>query len=180
MTFLLVLTVFVGLLCTLDLLLTLGVIKRLREHTELLAAARSAPPAAQVGDTIGEFHTVAVDGSPVGADALRGETLVGFFSPTCRPCQEKLPSFAELAAARGGRRAGALAVVVTEEDDAAEFVAALEPVARVVVEQRQGPVGRAFKAHSFPTVLMVESDGERLPVVTDSRVALDVPAGTSA
>ncbi|MEV7796272.1 hypothetical protein AB0O68_30440 [Streptomyces sp. NPDC087512] len=180
MSFLIALTVFVGLLCALDLVLTLGVIKRLREHTALLAkGSQPARPAIQVGESVGRFMATTVDGAPLEPGSLHGETLVGFFSPTCRPCQEKLPQFAAYAAARSGGRDGVLAVVVTEEDDAAEFVAALSPVARVVVEGRQGPVGTAFMAHSFPTMLTVESADEGTLVVTDTRVTLDIPAATS-
>ncbi|MGW4022109.1 TlpA disulfide reductase family protein [Streptomyces sp. NPDC005009] len=175
------LTLFVGLLCALDLLLTLGVIKRLREHDSSLAAMPKAQPAVQIGDSVGEFTATAVDGTRVTAGALPGQTLVGFFSPTCRPCQEKLPQFVRYAAARGNGPGSVLAVVVTEDaDEGTEFVAALSPVARVLLDTPRGPVTRAFKARSFPTVLTTEAVGTGLPVVTDNRVALDVPAGTSA
>lgn len=46
MPFLITAVVLVGLLCALDLVLGLGVIKRLREHTEMLNNLNGRPPSA--------------------------------------------------------------------------------------------------------------------------------------
>ena len=51
--------VIVGMLCALNLILTLGVIKRLREHAALLAGG---PPTIAVGEAIGEFSARTVQG----------------------------------------------------------------------------------------------------------------------
>lgn len=171
--------VFVGLLCALDLILTLGVVKRLREHTELLSAVSGPPPALAVGDEVGAFSAATVDGEPVSREALADGTLVGFFSPSCRPCREKLPDFVRLA--RSGGRSRTLAVVVGDAEEAVPFVTELRSVARVVVEQSSAePVGAAFKAAAYPTVLRVGADDDGRLVVRQDRVDLGRASVASA
>ncbi|MCD9194406.1 TlpA family protein disulfide reductase [Streptomyces albireticuli] len=172
--------VLVGSLCTLDLLLTLGVVKRLREHTELLAKVSEnmpgMPPVIGVGEEVGEFTAVGVDGEALTRESLRGDTLVAFFSPNCEPCHEMLPRFVAYARARSGDRERALAVVVGAADLAAEQVEALRPVARVVVEGSDTALTTAFRIKGFPTVLRVAQDGHGHAVVAQNRVNLDSPA----
>ncbi len=69
--------VIVGMLCALNLILTLGVIKRLREHAALLAGG---PPTIAVGEAIGEFSVRTVHGDPLSDRSLGDETLVAFVS----------------------------------------------------------------------------------------------------
>ncbi|MFD2416586.1 TlpA family protein disulfide reductase [Amycolatopsis pigmentata] len=168
--------ILVGLLCAFDLLLTLGVIKRLREHTELLSAAESAPPAPiAVGSEVEDFHVTTVDGESLRADMFDGETLVAFFSPSCGPCQERLPKFVEYAGARPGGRDRALAIVIGDEAQTAAPVAALSPVARVVVEDPDGALANAFEVNAYPTVLMITPNEAGRIVVTDNQVRFDQP-----
>lgn len=104
--------ILVGALGTVDLLLTIGVIKRLREHTELLATM-GAPPAPALGihEEPGDFEVSDADGRVVRRDAL-GDAVVAFFSPTCKPCKATMPAFVEYARAFWGGRDQVLAVVV--------------------------------------------------------------------
>jgi len=167
MAYLAAATALVGLLATVNLLLTVGVVRRLREHTTELAELRSgaavgggdiiAPP----GSPVGELVTSDVDGHPV---TLGDRALVGFFSPHCEPCRERLPEFVAHAAQRAG---GVLAVVAGSPEEAAEAVDQLRPVATVVVEPDQGPVQKAFRVTGFPAFALVE-DG----VVTASHYDL--------
>ncbi|GAA2317054.1 hypothetical protein SVIO_070720 [Streptomyces violaceusniger] len=172
--------VFVGALCALDLILTLGVIKRLREQTTLLAKMSGPPPAISIGEEIGEFEATTVDGEPVSRELLTGETLVAFFSPTCGPCKEKLPAFVDHVRALPAGGTQALAVVVGEADDAAAFLAELSPVARVVLEGVGGPLGKAFQASAYPTLLRVAPGEDGRVVVTANQVALDRPTAVPA
>ena len=167
----------VGLLCVLDLILTLGVIKRLREHTEMMSSMMSGPKTSiGVGEEVGEFTTATVDGEPVGRESLGDDALVGIFSPTCEPCKAKLPHFVEFARNLPRGRDQVLATVVGDAELADELVATLQPVARVVVESGDGAVAAAFKAKGFPTVLRVTQNGEGRVVVTSDRVELNQPA----
>jgi thiol-disulfide isomerase/thioredoxin len=175
MPFLIAGVLFVGLICLLDLVLTLGVIKRLREHTELLAEASSGPPVIATGTMVDTFVTSTVDGEPVDAGALDGETLVGFFSPTCGPCQERLPLFAAFARDMPGGRDRTLAVIIGDDDEVTAPVEALRSVARVVVEAPHGALATAFQVEAFPTLLMIAPGPAGQLVVTDNEVRLDQP-----
>lgn len=151
----------VAVLCLLDLLLTLGVIRRLREHERRLAEAGSAPPRRRLdpGAPVGPFSATATDGSAVSADALAPRAVVAFFSPTCAPCAEQLPRFVDLVAALPGGPGQALAVVCGDLAQAGPLVAKLEPVARVVLEEGLGPLATAFGVFAFPTLYVVDRDG---------------------
>lgn len=172
--------VLVGVLCLVDLVLTIGVVRRLREHTQLLANHGGPKASIGTGAEVGEFHTLETDGTALDRSAFDGPTIVGFFSTTCRPCREKLPDFVEFARHIPGGRSRVLAVVVGDVDTE-PFTSRLTPVARLVVEpDPSAPVCRAFAVAAFPSVLMVEPDGEGTPVVRDEQVDLSLPAGVPA
>src|SRR5690606_15281359 len=94
------LVIVVGAICLLDLVLTVGVIRRLREHSTLiseLGGGRMPVPMLQDGETADAFEAVATTGEVVSRDGLSGNTLVGVFSPDCSACKERLPGFIRLA-----------------------------------------------------------------------------------
>ncbi|BCL16545.1 TlpA disulfide reductase family protein [Micromonospora sagamiensis] len=167
MAYLAAAAVLVGLLATVNLLFTIGVVRRLREHTTELAELRSrggagggvagAAVALPVDARIGEFTATSVDERPVDLVGLGERPLVGFFSPQCQPCKERLPGFVEYAASRAGGADNVLAVVAGTPQEAAETVEQLRQVATVVVEPDQGPVQKAFGVNGFPAFLLVEN-----------------------
>jgi hypothetical protein len=150
-------TVF-GALTLLNLLLTFGIIRRLRRPTT-------------TGTVIGDFTAPDVDGRPVSPVELAGRTLVGFFSPGCDACRESLADFA--AAARSQR---ALAVVMSDAASASEYLPSLTPVSRVVLQEPGGPLIRAFPVTSFPSFFVVESGR----VVAGSASLEDLPISVAA
>ncbi|QFU92692.1 TlpA disulfide reductase family protein [Amycolatopsis sp. YIM 10] len=168
--------VLAGLLCLLDLVLTLGVIKRLREHTELLARANSPRTALAPGERVGEFATSTLDGRRLAQADLGAETLVAFFSPTCEPCEEKIPGFLDFAREFPGGRDRVLAVVVGDPAEANWRVEDFFDVARVVVEPAEGAVSTAFGVRGFPSVLITGPGPDGVPVVTTDDVRLTAPA----
>jgi thiol-disulfide isomerase/thioredoxin len=151
--------VVVGVLCVVDLLLSVGVIRRLREHTALLAQLRAAGPApAELpgpGARVGEFSATTLAGDGVTLATTGGQTLVGFFSPGCAPCKALLPGFVEYAGVAG---TPVLAVIVGDGPEVAGLTAALEPVAQVVHEEHGGAVSGAFGASMFPALLVVDAN----------------------
>lgn len=181
MSFLVAGFVVLGALTLLNLLLTLGVIRRLRDHTGLLnrssdPAHRDASPTRPVDAVVGHFTATTVDGVVVSRDSLAAETLVGFFSPGCEACDALVPEFVALAATVPGGRTHVLAVVEALPGDEDQHIGPLSGVALVVVE-RPGDAGlvAAFGVNTFPAVCVVDSDG-RVVASGRSLAALPVPA----
>lgn len=155
MSYLAAVSVLACVLGLLNLVLVLGVIKRLRE------SAQSAPidsPKVTIGpgDKPEPFAVEAADGSVVDSDGLAG-ALVGFLSPDCDACHERLPQFLAYAEAVGRDRT--IAVLVGTPDEVAEMAARIRPVARVVMEPSYGPMATAFSTIGYPAVVLLDSTG---------------------
>ena len=160
MSYLIAAVVIVGVLCVLNLLLVYGVIRRLREHSELLAQGPPAVPdlMARPGAVVGAFTATTVDGDEVVADDLGPGTLVGFFSPSCPACAHQLPKFLDAASAHPGGQDRVLAVVIGGREDAAEQVAALSARARVVVAPPGAEIENAFEVKGYPAFALLGED----------------------
>ncbi|MEE6262203.1 TlpA family protein disulfide reductase [Plantactinospora sonchi] len=155
--------VLLSMVTGLNLLLTFGMIRRLRVHSEILRAGRSGaasnadimlPAGAWPAPFAGATTTA---GEPLTRDDLRG-VLVGFFAHDCDGCRRQLPEFVTLVRSLGRERV--VAVVVDGDADANRAtLAALEPVARVVTEPHDGPLQRAFAVRGFPAMGVLDADG---------------------
>jgi thiol-disulfide isomerase/thioredoxin len=147
----------------LNLLLTMAVIRRLRQHDELLATGGLPPlaagePGPEVGESIGDFTAVATDGSVL-SRADVADATVGFFTPDCEPCRRLVPTFKAYAEANPDRRDRTIAVVVGRAADCAQTVRTLTAVSRVVVEPPGvGAMQAAFRISEFPSVVRVTTD----------------------
>jgi thiol-disulfide isomerase/thioredoxin len=154
--------VLIGVLAVANLLLTYGVIRRLRVHTTEISSLRRQgndigdDVAAPAGTAVARFAATDEQGRSIGAEVLTGRWLVGFFAPNCMPCKERLPEFVRLAAQRQGGQEGVLAVVVASPAESGEVVGQLRPVARVVVEEHEGAVQKAFGVKGFPAFVRVD------------------------
>jgi hypothetical protein len=163
MPYLIAAVVLVGLLCSVDLVLTLGVIRRLRHHTDLLAGQsdREPPGSDEVvlltdGERPADFTAVTTDGEAVSLQSLHGETLVGFFSPQCSACKERVPEFLEHTGTPQPGSNRALAVVVGDGADADDLAQTLSITARVVRQQPGDPLLKAFKVQGFPALCVLD------------------------
>jgi hypothetical protein len=167
--------VLVGAVAVLNLLLTYGVIRRLREHTNLLSgdAGAEPTPALETGERVGPFQAVTVDGREITERSLLAGTVVAFFTPGCLPCKERLPEFAEFAR-QDGDRDRFLAVLVTDdgqESDGAARAYQLDTVAHLVLASRESAVTKAFGVRGYPSIVTIGPDrqvtasGTRLPVL---------------
>jgi thiol-disulfide isomerase/thioredoxin len=155
-TYLIAAVAVLAVLTVLNMLLLLGVIRRLRKMATRQSAPLTISDGLPIGASLPSFAATTVDGEPISQDLLSGHALIGFFSPTCPPCQELLPQFIARARLDPG---DALAVVVTDTaEEAGDDVARLREVARVVVEEPSGPLQRALKADGFPTVYVLGPD----------------------
>ncbi|MFI6578547.1 TlpA family protein disulfide reductase [Nocardiopsis sp. NPDC050513] len=163
MTVLIAAVVLLTGLCLLNLLLTIGVIRRLREHTALIGAMGGAQdfPEAMLaaGERIGAFSAETLDGAVLTRDDLDGQTLIGVFAPGCPGCEQQMPHFVELAKSSPGGRDGVLALVVGGPEESAGEIARLAPVARLVREDHDGALARALGVRSFPAIARVGPEG---------------------
>lgn len=167
---------FVGTLGALNLVLLLGVIRRLREHTDLLAQRANGTrelPVIAVGERVGEATAVALSGAGISTSRLPDGAVVAFFATDCRPCREKVPAFADFARGLPGGPDQVLAVVVDVTGDGGLFTDVLAEVAQVVVEGPDGPLSKAFQVSAFPTALRVARRDDGV-VVTENRLAAEL------
>ncbi|WP_331767261.1 hypothetical protein [Embleya sp. NBC_00896] len=159
MPFLIAAVVLVAALCLLNLLLTFGVIRKLRAQADNHPAADVGDLVLAAGSTVPEFSAVTTAGDTVSRQSL-GETLFGFFSPSCGACKERLPVFVE--AARAAGRTGhqsVLAVLHGDEIETREQVAALAGVAQIVIESEDGPLGQGFAVTGYPVFGLIDAAG---------------------
>jgi thiol-disulfide isomerase/thioredoxin len=158
MPYLVAAVVLIGAVALLNLVLSMGIIRRLREQAASLPEAQ-VPHLPAPGEQVGDFTVRTTGGDTVSRDGLRGDTAVAFFSPNCQPCQETVPQFAEYARALPGGPDWAVAVVVGNGAEAAEMVAKLTPVARVVTETDAEVLQSAFRPNGFPSIYLIGHDG---------------------
>ncbi|MEU6097840.1 hypothetical protein [Streptomyces sp. NPDC047079] len=165
----------VAALCLLNLLLTIGVIKRLREHAEIIAPIRQQA-GIRTGDEVGDFSVLGVDGERLDRASLTHDSVVAFFAPDCRACEALLPDFIRWAEADENGRNRRMAVVIGDASACSELVAMLRPVAHVVVEEPLGTVSTAFRTSATPTVLRVGTIRGRTVVTSDRVLAMPAEA----
>ncbi|GAB3805083.1 peroxiredoxin family protein [Micromonospora zhanjiangensis] len=161
----------VSTLLLINLLLMFGVIRRLREHTNLLAEMKAARPTDVVasGSRVADFATVDIAGNVVSRELLSAGTVVAFFSSNCGFCDELLPKFVHYAAGSADGGAELLAVVSGDDTGRSAFVEKLAPVARVVTEAFDGATTKAFGVTAFPMIFVMANDG----VVASSDIGVD-------
>jgi len=153
--------VVVGLLCLADLLLTFGVIRRLREHTEQLAGYQ-APHDAPVTDLADGEAPV-----PFTAETLTGEQVTGpaglrmvaFFSATCSACPERVPPFLDYVRANQLDRDSVLAVMINSNGEPVSYQEDVAQVARIAMESPDGEIDTAFKVRGYPTFFVLDGAG---------------------
>jgi thiol-disulfide isomerase/thioredoxin len=169
MTYLAVAVICVGVLCLVNLWLTIAMARKLRHHGELLAR-RGAGPRPAVGPPPGtqvpEFTVTTVTGATVSAADLRGQrSVIAFFSPGCAPCEEQVPAFAAFARTWPSGAARPLALICSghsaarDTDDADRLAAQLADVAHVVREPSAGTAAAALAVSGFPSFLLLDAGG---------------------
>ncbi|WP_328759590.1 MULTISPECIES: hypothetical protein [Streptomyces] len=168
MPFLVTAVVLIAVLCPLNLLLTFGVIRKLRAQADEKADRVADGPIIPADSAVPGFSAVTTAGERITREGL-GEAMLGFFSPDCRACKERLPLFVEQArtTVRATGRS-VLTVVHGTDEEAREQVAALSEVAHVVVEPGDGPLGEAFDIAGYPVYGPITVDGTLSATAFDS------------
>ncbi|WP_051580985.1 TlpA family protein disulfide reductase [Pseudonocardia acaciae] len=143
--------VLVGVLCLVNLLVCLGVVRRLREYAARFDQMSAGSPEIGLaeGASVGAFEAVTLDDIAVSRDDLVGDTVVGFLTTECPPCHERLPEFVEYARGVAGRTR-VLAVVIGPADAAPSMVPSLAEVAHVIRDDGGGALSKAFAVRGFP------------------------------
>jgi hypothetical protein len=150
--------VAVGALCLLDLLLTFGVIRRLREHTSMLAGTvDSGMIGVSPGASPGAFSAVTTSGEPVTGTA--GLRLAAFLSSSCSACPERVPPFLDYLSTHRIARDSVLAVVAAEGSTPVPYLDRLAEAARTCVEPYDSEIIKAFKVSGFPAFFLLDVDG---------------------
>ncbi|WP_159942293.1 MULTISPECIES: hypothetical protein [unclassified Nocardiopsis] len=161
MFFVVVAVVLVGALGLVNLLLSIGVVRRLRQHTELLEERPSSTEedvpasAVSVGTPVGELRATSTRGAELSFGADTDRLVVAFLSPDCSPCRKRLPLLLDYAARHPDARV--LAVVVEEDGTEEEMVDRLEPAVPVVVQPWEGPLPRLFDIQGTPAFVTLEN-----------------------
>jgi hypothetical protein len=143
-------------LTLLNLLLVFGVIRRLKELQARLDNQPPVPPAGlPVGSPAPELTATTLAGPDVSTVDPARATLIGFFSPGCAPCRERIPEFV----GRAGKGVATVAVVVADlPSEGDEYVRQLSGV-DVTVQPRDGGWTEAFAISGYPTLCLVSADG---------------------
>jgi hypothetical protein len=157
-------TALVASISMLNLVLVLGIIRRLREHTALLSTRSAGPrqdaaPMLRAGNTVEPFVATATTGETVSPASFRDGTIVGFLSVNCPACQVAIPEFVALARDAPGGRENVVAVLIGPPPETAALAAELAPVALIIQEGVEGDVARAFQVVGVPSFAVVQQDG---------------------
>jgi hypothetical protein len=150
----------VGGLCLLDLLLTFGVIRRLREQANLLSGAGRTGPEViglEAGQAPGPFSALSIDGSLV--NGVAGLRVVAFLSSSCSACPGRVPPFLDYLTDHRIERDSVLAVVQGAASAPPPYLDRVAGMARVCIEPDGGEIGRAFNVTGFPAFCLLDADG---------------------
>jgi peroxiredoxin len=155
---------FVAALTVLNFILILGLLRQSRRHSEHISVlTRARTPNYELlsrGTQVPDFAVTTVAGEQWSlADVAGAPSLFGFFMVHCPPCKAKVPEFTAYVRRATAQGASALAVVIGEEELAAEYVRELEEVMPVVVEAPGGPVLSAFSVTNYPAFFALDPSG---------------------
>jgi hypothetical protein len=173
MPYLAAFTVLVGLIAVLNLVLTFGVIKQLRDHTELLVKGGTGKPKATVcvpaGESPTDFAATTLDGEPLTRQSVAG-SFVAFLTPFCETCEERVADVLGYSESLRLGREDVLAVLIGTEEETAELAGKLRGVARLAVESPAGgPIGTAFSVVGYPALALLDTDGSVIASGADLR-----------
>jgi peroxiredoxin len=112
-----------------------------------------------------DFELPSVDGSSVRLSSYRGKVVVlNFWTKTCKPCLEEMPSLNEFAKLLAGR-ADVVLLTVNTDSSAADAQATLQSVIgagvsfRTVVDPESNVVGGKFGSKLYPETWVIDPNG---------------------
>ncbi len=154
--------IMVGVVGVLNLAILLTMLRRWRELAETGGVpAAGAASTVRMIDRIPAFSARALDGTAVTERTLLGtETLVGFFSLTCKACADAVPLFAEHAERLRATGGSSLAIVHGDGSAGSDLAAALSEVMDIVIaEDAKAELSRRYGAKNYPTYAWYNANG---------------------
>jgi hypothetical protein len=170
--------VVVGLLCLADLLLTFGVIRRLRDHAKQLAAFPQDTVVTDLaaGEVPPPFTALGITGEQLtGPIGLR---LVAFFSAGCSACPERVPACVDYLRENHIARDEVLVVISSSQPEPVGYAEHFAEVAPVCVEPPGGELETAFKVRGYPAFCLLDATGS-VSAASHEPAALPALADTS-
>ncbi|WP_432036270.1 peroxiredoxin family protein [Streptomyces cucumeris] len=160
MPYLIAAVVVLAVLCLLNLLLTFGIVRKLRAGQGNAYAGDDPGLMIPNGSAMPEFEAETIDGETISGETLR-DALIGFVSPHCSACREQLPNFVEIAGNHRARGRTVVAFVHGDAEDARKMIEPLRGIAsHVVIEDAEdGPTEKAFKVAGYPVFGIVDGAG---------------------
>jgi hypothetical protein len=155
MTVLVAAVVLVGALAVLNLLLTLAVVRRLKDaESRRTPQPDSGPP---VGTAIPEFDADTLDGDRITHDLMgTGRQVFAFYSTTCSACVLSVPHLVDYIRHHDLPPECVVVFVNGAAEHAGPFTGPLTGLASIVVESVQGSVTSAFSVNAYPTIVISE------------------------
>ncbi len=154
--------IIVGLFSLANLLLAIGIIRRLREHSELIGRGSFGVPEVRVlklaaGSAPAAFTATTADGRQL--TSASGFTLVAFFSTTCPSCPAAVGPFTRLVADQQLSSSRVLAVIAGSRAEPPAYLDDLTAVATPLFEVLGGPVQQAFGVTGYPAICLLDESG---------------------
>lgn len=159
MPFLTAAVILLGALFLTDLLLTFGVIRRLREHTAILNEHQSGGVVTRLsaGEHPSQFTGVSTGGESVTGPA--GLRVAAFFSSMCSICPGRVPAFTDYLRANHIDRDHVLAVIDGPGAESVLYLDDLAEMAFVCLESGDGELAKAFQVSGYPAFCLLNEDG---------------------
>jgi hypothetical protein len=150
-----------------DLVLSAGVIRRLRAAERKLIEISTPPETAlALGESMPDF--VSADGRLTRADLVGKPSLVAFFSDNCHLCPPQAERLVERADEIANQGVAVVSVMGTSDDGSDDLIPLLRKAGRLVIEGGSGELKGAFRAGPPPALLMFDDAG--VLVATSRRV----------
>lgn len=146
-------------LLLLDLLLTVAVIRRLRDHTSRLGVLE-ATPVRRSGPVRGaafpEFSARTVDGVAVDHGQFgKGQVLIGIFASSCGSCRVHMPEFLQIAKELPRERV--LVLVLGDPDEGDDLVRSARTASRVIVDPEASQITTGLNLPGVPMFLALDN-----------------------
>lgn len=155
----------VAIATALNLLLSVGLIHRLREvHRAMMewserVSINSLRSGLRQGEPLPEFSATTSSGSPLTREIMMGDSwLLGFFAGSCGSCRVELPRLTDIVR-EADSRFKSLVVIDGSAHQSADLLEMATPVGATVLEEDNGTLSNLFGVRFFPTFFLTDREG---------------------